>query len=860
MKLSSNLISRFVKLNKVEEKKPSETTVYGTVAMQEGTSYVKLDGSDLLTPVSTTTDIQEGDRVTVMIKNHQAVVTGNITSPAAKNSTVIALDADLDGKVSVEELEAEKVRITNSLEAHKAEIDSLKTKKLDVSVATANFATVKELTAMNASVDKLKGQQADFEQVTAKKFTSIDAAIKNLSVEGLDATYATIDFSNIGKAAMEYFYANSGLIKNVTVGDQTITGELVGVTINGDRLIGNTVIAEKLVIKGSDGLYYKLNTDGMVTEAEQTDENSLNGSIIKAKSITASKISVTDLVAFDATIGGFHITEDSIYSGVKESVNNTTRGIFFNNDGEFAVGDSDNFIKYYQDSTGKWRLAMIVDSLEITGSEPDDDPGSETDQQIIVGGRNLYTGTRDFDGPGWGNMEHWETWDVSDDIGYREYGRYGAWLGLCQDISVKAGEVYTFSFYARGSSSAEISIYNTQNHTETTPGSLYVGPIPDEYIRYHFTFTVNEDCIIAPRVENMTDDGWVQIYGLKLEKGNVPTDWSPAPEDVDLKIEEASKVATNFMGYTADSGLQLGNKIGGSWSGFRTQITSTAFNILNSAGTALASYGAKLIELGKSATDAIIKFCGGKGQIEYVSDDSNEYFQMSSEDSVRIKSSVMSSLYATYTDQTSKWEKSAVNVSTTNIHMYASECIEPTLSDMLEGWNTSEIYLRSGSVDILSPGNISLTSQSSDNSSYLKVKPRGIELNSDGNIALLGTQVFDNFGVIDSVEKGSSGIWTYRKYSSGHVELAGVYNVSNKACSTALGSMYRTDAFGVGSFPFTVYDPKLTASYESAGYGAMLWATSVTSTTQPPSYYLVRPTSATIASGKVIFHVTGRWK
>ena len=62
--------------------------------------------------------------------------------------------------------------------------------------------------------------------------------------------YASIDFSNIGIAAMEKFYSESGLIKNVVVGDQTITGELVGVTIKGDLIEGNTIKADKLVIKG----------------------------------------------------------------------------------------------------------------------------------------------------------------------------------------------------------------------------------------------------------------------------------------------------------------------------------------------------------------------------------------------------------------------------------------------------------------------------------------------------------------------------------------------------------------------------------------------------------------------------------
>jgi hypothetical protein len=162
---------------------------------------------------------------------------------------------------------------------------------------------------------------------------------------------------------MEYFYSQSGLIEDITIGDTTITGKLVGVTISGDLIEGNTIVAEKLVIKGDDGLYYKLNTDGVVVEEEQTDYNSLNGQIIKAQSITASKIAVDDLVAFDATIGGFNITDHSIYSGVKESVNNTTRGIYLDNDGQIAIGDDSNFLRYYRTQNGAYKLEISAESV-----------------------------------------------------------------------------------------------------------------------------------------------------------------------------------------------------------------------------------------------------------------------------------------------------------------------------------------------------------------------------------------------------------------------------------------------------------------------------------------------------------------
>lgn len=257
-------------------------------------------------------------------------------------------------KSNVDIAESNISALQSDMELVKSNVDimesDLEIVKSDVDIFNSSFKIENDV------VTGIKG--IDTEWITTEDLEAMRGKIQSLDTE-----YANIDFANIGKAAMEYFYAHSGLIENVVVGDQTITGELVGVTISGDRLIGNTIIADKLVIKGSDGLYYKLNTDGMTVEAEQTDENSLNGQIIRAKSITATKIDVKDLVAFGATIGGFNITDDSIYSGVKESVDNTTRGIYMDDDGQIAIGDAYNYVKFFKDKDGSYKLDVRANHI-----------------------------------------------------------------------------------------------------------------------------------------------------------------------------------------------------------------------------------------------------------------------------------------------------------------------------------------------------------------------------------------------------------------------------------------------------------------------------------------------------------------
>ena len=466
MDLSNNLISKFIEVMSPRETKNTGSVMYGTVEKRNDEAMVKLDGSELLTPVSTTADVINKERVMVMIQNHTATIVGNASSPSARSDDVNELKEIVADKVSTSDLEAERARISvleadnvtinqtltaydadikqltadnviinQTLTAQSADISNLKTDKADVKTLeaekaridsleadnvtinqtlTAYDADIKQLTADNviinqtltaqsADISNLKTDKADVKTLEAEKaridsleadnvtinqtLEAQSADISNLKTDKLDAEtaelkYANIDFSNIGEAAMKYLYSESGLIKDIVIDHGSITGELVGVTISGDLIKGNTIVADKLVVKGEDGLYYKLNTDGNTIEKEQTDFNSLNGSVIKAKSITATKISVDDLVAFGATIGGFHISKDAIFSGVKESVLNTTRGIYLDNSGQISFGDSANYIRYFKEQNGKFKLDIAVESLSIKSSDGTDVDISDTIDEI----------------------------------------------------------------------------------------------------------------------------------------------------------------------------------------------------------------------------------------------------------------------------------------------------------------------------------------------------------------------------------------------------------------------------------------------------------------------------------------------
>lgn len=436
MVLSNDLVSQFVKITNDKPEEKRETTVYGTTVVVGDKTYVKFDGSDLLTPVTTTSDVKDNERVTVMVKDHTATITGNVSSPSASSSDVKEMGTKISefeiviaDKVSTQEFDAEKGRIddlvtenvsvkerltateadiayleTDNLEvkekltAAEASIGELEATKLDAEIADLTYATIGDLEVTNADIHNLEADYGEFQKLTTDKFTANEATIKELessmvTAESLKTTYATIDFSNIGEAAIKKLFSDSGLIEDLVVGDGTITGQLVGVTIKGDLIEGNTVVADKLVIKGEDGLYYKLNTEGGATVSESITkeqlQNGLSGSIIVAKSITAEKVAVDDLVAFDATIGGFNITDNSLYSGVKESVNNTTRGVYLDSDGQIAFGDQNSYLKYYRDTNGDYKLAISASSLIFSSSGKSVEEVIDEAANLEIGARNL---------------------------------------------------------------------------------------------------------------------------------------------------------------------------------------------------------------------------------------------------------------------------------------------------------------------------------------------------------------------------------------------------------------------------------------------------------------------------------------
>lgn len=260
MTLSNELISQFVKITKDDIKTKNEITRYATVKITDGRTYVQFDGAEVLTPIFTTTNVKDGDRVTVQIKNHSATITGNLSSPSANSDDMKAVDLKMSafenivaGSVTTEQLEAERARINQliaddvtirgRLEASEADIDNIladnvtisgkltaseaeinrlsstmiTTENLRAEIAQVGIATIEDLNATNAKIYNLEGVYGEFENLTVGRLDALEGRFDSLevdfaTVEYLEANYASINRLEVLEGKFDSFDANYATI------------------------------------------------------------------------------------------------------------------------------------------------------------------------------------------------------------------------------------------------------------------------------------------------------------------------------------------------------------------------------------------------------------------------------------------------------------------------------------------------------------------------------------------------------------------------------------------------------------------------------------------------------------------------
>ena len=357
--LTAELLSEFVKeTTKTEDKRfKKDQNVYGTTVEYDGQIYVKIDGSDILTPVNTTVSMKGGERVILTIKNHSADVTGNLSSPSC--GTVDIDDRVLQVKSEIEQdMDHFKTTITGSF----VSTDDLNQVKTDLENQTNQ--TISEVNkAMQDNYDNLESRiitsQSQWEQtfdgfkstvagtyLTKEEFA--DSDIGNLSSS---VTQVQQDLTSF-KTTVAGTYATKDSVNQISTSVSTMNQDLNGfktTVINTYAKIDDLNEAKTELESQTNQAIAEVNTamqdnydnlESRITTSQTQWEQTFNGfkSTVAATYLTKQEFedsdignlssSVTqvqqDLTSFKTTVAGKYLTkqefEDSDIGSLSSSV------------------------------------------------------------------------------------------------------------------------------------------------------------------------------------------------------------------------------------------------------------------------------------------------------------------------------------------------------------------------------------------------------------------------------------------------------------------------------------------------------------------------------------------------------------
>lgn len=421
------------------------------------------------------------------------------------NELVNSLSSDLQSK-------------SDSLYASQQTIASQATAYTDSAVADANVKAVQ--------IGQSAAQNAQ---------SALDAAKKDLTSSFASQASQTASMASEAKSKASQYadQAKSDAIAVATSADGVVRTEFKSTTDSMTATIQkNKSDAEGKISTAQTTATQALN--GLATKVSQTEYNTKTGQLqtdLTATTQTANQAK-TDIVSIKQKDG----EQDEKMNSIVSDVNGTKQTV---SDLQTVQGKQSGDIS---------TLQQRANGFDATVTKVNN---------LAVGGRNLLTNTNK---------------DVS--ITSHTTDGWPAWANIDTGFSFENGKTYTFSAEAKNSTDkiAEASIRVFEASTNTQVG-IYAFPadgkrhsvtftIPNDSHNYHLLFYAGH-AGIAPGVDLTTT-----YHHPKLEAGNIATDWTPAPEDIDSNIAQVK--------LTADGVYQTVNN---PQTGLNTRVSTAEGNI-----------------------------------------------------------------------------------------------------------------------------------------------------------------------------------------------------------------------------------------------------------------------------------------
>lgn len=469
--------------------------------------------------------------------------------------------------------------------------------------ARGNDGLDADTTGITEALDKAKQEltalSANIEKVRDDSLAAVNEAKQQLATVANDLSTAKQDLQAQASQLQAQANAQSELTKRVSSVEETANGTKTTVSELSKTVDSNTKnitsVTERTKVVEDDLTSTKTTLSQVKTTAENTSkktatlETGLDG--VKADLATTTVTADTT----KTNLANYQASNDKAVANLQSNL-------------QTANGNISSLKTKVEAVPGQITSAVSAVESKIPKS---------------VGSVNLFKGSRDFSGTGWANNS---TGIYAEDYqGVKIFKKQTLWGGVSQYFEVKTGEEYVFSAYVKSSAKTDRITFYLVHGSKQPQASGVVSfnsansqdavtfDLTDEYQRIAIKIKITKDGWIMPRLERYNSDAYLFFGGYKLERGNIPTDWSPAPEDYDSDITKLNTTLTQTANGLEQLSTQVTsqgstiishtNSINSLTTGLSAKVSQTDFNTLSGrVTTAENNITAKANELSSKIT------------------------------------------------------------------------------------------------------------------------------------------------------------------------------------------------------------------------------------------------------------------
>ena len=488
--------------------------------------------------------------------------------------------------------------------------------------ASANEKATTALTATTSLAERMESVEASVETVEGDLTNKVDVVAFNslkTEVTAIDGRVTT-NTANIASITgnitdiSSQLTANTNAISELSTKQTQQGNDIEQVSSQVTQLSADINSVQNAVANKADAsvvasLTTQVNQQGENITLINSDITTLKGSVSTIEGNLASKADVTAFNALDSkvtTVDGKVTALNSNVISLESRVTTAEAGIATKAD---ASALNDIYTKTESDNA----IAGKIESY---------------DANLVIGGTNLFTGTQEWLGT-WTNI--WAYEKTNDYYkGLRVLRTVANWTGVHQGIMYDDNVQYTISAWIK-KSQADVAIHFWGDNLSGDSGVGTHKPTePGVWTRVTHTFKGTGQVGTArfEKVDNGST-GSYDICGLKVERGNKATDYTPAPEDVASDINKVQANLSNFQEAQANVDLAQTNRLNAAESqlGANTaRITNVEQTYATRDGVAALARNALQAEWQTYANDSVNNLqIGGRNLILHSNYSTNPY-------------------------------------------------------------------------------------------------------------------------------------------------------------------------------------------------------------------------------------------